>query len=97
MKPGNTEVQSKANIDHRPSAGGIRTEDDEDEGGSSAVGLKARLSGAEQSHSGFAGSDPQLVDGRLGDVGSLLGVVQLMLDLSEAHGGAAHLLLLVDR
>lgn len=44
----------------------------------------------------FAGSNPQLVDGRLGDVGSLLGIVQLVLDFPETHRGAAHLLLLVD-
>lgn len=41
-------------------------------------------------------SDTQLVDGGLGDVGSLLGVVQLVLNLPEADRAAAHLLLLVD-
>ena len=44
----------------------------------------------------FTGSNTQLVDGRLGDVGSLLGIVQLVLDFPETHCGAAHLLLLVD-
>lgn len=44
----------------------------------------------------LAGSNPQLVDGRLGDVGSLLGVVQLVLDFPETHRAAGHLLLLVD-
>lgn len=44
----------------------------------------------------FAGSNPQLVDGRLGDVGSLLGLVQLVLDFPETHCIAAHLLILVD-
>lgn len=44
----------------------------------------------------LAGSDSQLVDGRLGDVGSLLGLVQLVLDFPETHCVAAHLLLLVD-
>lgn len=41
-------------------------------------------------------SNPHLVDGRLGDVGALLGLVQLVLDLPEAHRIAARLLLLVD-
>lgn len=57
--------------------------------------------GREATHYGnFAGvlasSDPQLVDRGLGHLGSLLGLVQVMLDLPEADGAAAHLLLLVD-
>lgn len=45
----------------------------------------------------ISGSNPQLVDGRLGDVGSLLCIVQLMLDFPETHRAAAHLLLLLDK
>lgn len=44
----------------------------------------------------FSGSDAQLVDGCLGDVGSFLGIVQLVLHFPVAHRAAAHLLLLVD-
>jgi len=59
-----------------------------------------RTSG-ERAHQGhlaglIAGSNPQLVDVRLGDVDSLLGVVQLVLDFPETHRAEAHLLLLVD-
>lgn len=45
----------------------------------------------------FTGSNPQLVDGRLSDVGSLLCVIQLMMNFPETHCAAAHLLLLVDK
>lgn len=44
----------------------------------------------------FAGPNAQLVDSRLGDVGPLLGLVQLVLDLPETHCIGAHLLLLLD-
>lgn len=44
----------------------------------------------------LSGSNPHPIDGGLCDVGSLLRLVQLMLDLPEPHRMAAHLLLLVD-
>lgn len=45
----------------------------------------------------FASSNAQLVDSRFSDVRSLLGVVQLVLDLPVTQRAAAHLLLLVDK
>lgn len=45
----------------------------------------------------LAGSNPQLADGGLGDFRPLLGFVQLVLDLPEPDGAAAHLLLLADK
>lgn len=45
----------------------------------------------------FTGSDPQLVDSRLCDIGPFLGLVQLMLDFPETHCIAAHLLFLVEK
>lgn len=55
----------------------------------------------EDSHRGhFTGllpsSNPQLVDGRLGDLRPLLSLLQLVLNLPEAERAAAHLLLLAD-
>ncbi|TNN73120.1 hypothetical protein EYF80_016606 [Liparis tanakae] len=60
--------------------------------------LKTSRERAHQGHLAglIAGSNPQLVDVRLGNVDSLLGVVQLVLDFPETHRAEAHLLLLVD-
>lgn len=65
-------------------------------------GSKTALTSTSVTHHGdlaglFASSNPQLVDGRLGDICSLLGFVQVVLDFAETYGTAAHLLLLVDK